>query len=86
MNATSPRTPRRSFIYRELEAAGARFVAIGDAEVAARYAGGDETQALIGLGIADLSPLPTGSSMPPKGRALPSARRPTTPSARPMAP
>lgn len=58
MDGQVARPLRRSFIYRELEAAGARFVAIGDAEVAARYAGGDETQALIGLGIADLSPLP----------------------------
>ncbi|MDP6573602.1 MAG: hypothetical protein QGI06_08840 [Rhodospirillales bacterium] len=58
MDGQVARPPRRSFIYRELEAAGARFVAVGDAEVAAHYAGDDETQALSSLGIADLSPLP----------------------------
>ena len=50
--------PRRSFIYRELEAAGASFDSIGDAEVAARYADEGEAQTLSTLGYADLSPLP----------------------------
>ena len=58
MNASGARPPRRSFIYRELEAAGARFVVVGDAEVAARYAAEGEAAALSTLGYADLSPLP----------------------------
>ena len=58
MDASSPRPLRRSFIYRELEAAGARFVSIGDAEVAARYAAAGEARALSSLGFVDLSPLP----------------------------
>lgn len=58
MDKPIARPPRRSFIYRELEAAGASFVADGDAEVAARYAEEGETQAIASLGFADLSPLP----------------------------
>ena len=58
MDGQVARPPRRSFIYRELEAAGAHFAAVGDAEVAVRCAGDGETQALSSLGLADLSPLP----------------------------
>jgi sarcosine oxidase subunit gamma len=58
MDGQVARPPRRSFIYRELEAAGAHFAAVGDAEVAVRYAGDGEAQALSSLGLADLSPLP----------------------------
>ncbi len=52
--------PRRSFIYRELERAGARFVAIGDGAVAAgfRQTPAQEVAAARKLAIVDLSPLP----------------------------
>ena len=58
MDGPIARPLRRSFIYRELEAAGASFLSIGDAEVAARFSAADETPALSALGLADLSPLP----------------------------
>ncbi len=51
---------RRSFHYRDLEAAGARFQPVADAAVAWVYgddAGNEQTRART-LGIADLSPLP----------------------------
>jgi len=66
-----PSTPaRRSPIYRTLAAAGARFVSIGDAAIAARF--GDAVEFGVDsarrLSLADLSPLPrTGF----KGRATP---------------
>lgn len=61
---------RRSPIYRTLAAAGARFVSIGDAAIAAGF--GDAVELGVDsarrLGLADLSPLPrTGF----KGRATP---------------
>lgn len=51
---------RRSPIWRELAAAGARFTAIGDAAVAAAFGEIPEAErnALYRLGLADLSPLP----------------------------
>jgi sarcosine oxidase subunit gamma len=50
--------PRRSFHWRDLVAAGARFRPLGDAMVAADYGGADEAGAARRLGLADLSPLP----------------------------
>jgi len=50
---------RRSFLYRTLEAAGARWEVLGDAAVAANYGDPDGERGLAGrLGLADLSPLP----------------------------
>lgn len=49
---------RRSFHYRDLVAAGARFRALDDAVVAADYGGAGELEAAQRLGLADLSPLP----------------------------
>ena len=52
--------PRRSFVYRVLQAAGAEFAALGDAAVAIGF--GRPVEAEIeqarALGLADLSPLP----------------------------
>ena len=52
--------PRRSFIYRILDGAGAEFAACGDAAVAMSYAGQSTAEIVIAkqLGLADLSPLP----------------------------
>jgi len=52
--------PRRSYVYRVLEAAGARFAALGDAAVAMDFGKPPETELerARSLGIADLSPLP----------------------------
>ena len=52
--------PRRSFVYRELEEAGAAFERVGDAAVAAAFDddSGNEVAAAHRLGLADLSPLP----------------------------
>jgi sarcosine oxidase subunit gamma len=52
--------PRRSFVYRVLQAAGAEFAALGDAAVAigfGRTVEAEIEQARV-LGLADLSPLP----------------------------
>ena len=49
--------PRRSFHYRQLVAAGARFRRLGDAMVAADFGGMAEAEAVRKLGLADLSPL-----------------------------
>lgn len=49
---------RRSFHYRDLMAAGARFKPLGDGMIAADYGGADEIAAAQNLGLADLSPLP----------------------------
>src|SRR3990170_2724990 len=52
--------PRRSFVYRVLQAAGAEFAALGDAAVAigfGRPVEAEVEQARV-LGLADLSPLP----------------------------
>jgi sarcosine oxidase subunit gamma len=48
----------RSFNYRDLVAAGARFRALGDSMVAADYSGTDEADSARVLGLAELSPLP----------------------------
>ena len=60
--ATPPVAPqealRRSFHYRDLVAAGARFRPLGDSTVAADYGGEDESAAARVLGLVDLSPLP----------------------------
>jgi len=60
--ATTPTAPeqalRRSFHYRDLVAAGARFRPLGDGMIAADYGGADEMAAARNLGLADLSPLP----------------------------
>lgn len=51
--------PRRSFCYRKLAAAGARFEELNGAAVAMRYANAtDEDATARRMGIADLSPLP----------------------------
>lgn len=58
---------RRSFLYRKLQAAGARFERIGEAAVARACSEDDIAQSRI-LGVIDLSPLPrTGF----KGRGAP---------------
>ncbi len=49
---------RRSFLYRDLQAAGARFRPLGDALVPSSYGGADEVGIARNLGLADLSPLP----------------------------
>jgi sarcosine oxidase subunit gamma len=49
--------PRRSFVYRKLEAAGAVFETLGDAALAMRLAGEDPAVARQ-LALCDLSPLP----------------------------
>ncbi len=49
---------RRSFHYRDLVAAGARFRTLNDGMVAADYRGADEAATARRLAIADLSPLP----------------------------
>ena len=50
---------RRSFVYRRLESAGARFVEVAGAAVAARFGdAGSEIETARLLGLADLSPLP----------------------------
>lgn len=49
---------RRSFHYRDLVAAGARFRPLGDAMVAAGYGRPDEVETALKLGLADLSTLP----------------------------
>lgn len=50
---------RRSFLYRTLETAGANFIEINGAAVAAGFGSAEsEFEAAQGLGIADLSPLP----------------------------
>jgi sarcosine oxidase subunit gamma len=49
---------RRSFHYRDLLAAGARFRALSDATVAFSYGGADEVDIARNLGLADLTPLP----------------------------
>lgn len=49
---------RRSFHYRDLVAAGARFRALGDGMVAADYGGDNEARLASTLALADLSPLP----------------------------
>ncbi len=48
---------RRSFVYRRLAAAGARFEAVGEAAVALDF-GDPESEAARAPGLADLSPLP----------------------------
>jgi sarcosine oxidase subunit gamma len=62
MSAASPTAPhdalRRSFHYRDLVAAGARFRPLGDSMVAADYGGADEASIARRPGLADLSPLP----------------------------
>jgi len=62
MSAASPAAPqdalRRSFHYRDLVAAGARFRPLGDGMIAADYGGADEIAAARNLGLVDLSPLP----------------------------
>jgi sarcosine oxidase subunit gamma len=51
--------PRRSFLYRKLMAAGARFEAFGDTAVAVDYGDPEaEREAAKRMGLADLSPLP----------------------------
>ena len=56
---------RRSFHYRDLVAAGARFRRLGDAIVAADY-GADEVALARRLGLADLSPLPRAGFKGPR--------------------
>jgi sarcosine oxidase subunit gamma len=57
-HAARPRhATRRSFHYRDLVAAGARFRSLDDAMVAADYGGGGEVETAQRLGLADLSPL-----------------------------
>jgi sarcosine oxidase, subunit gamma len=51
-------TLRRSFHYRDLLAAGARFRPLGGGMVAADYGGADEANVARRLGLADLSTLP----------------------------
>ena len=57
---SSTSTLRRSFHYRDLEAAGARFQNVADAAVAWSYGGDGDAEAAKArtLGLADLSPLP----------------------------
>lgn len=50
--------PCRSFHYRDLVSAGARFRPLGDGMVATDYGGADEAGATRRLALADLSPLP----------------------------
>jgi sarcosine oxidase subunit gamma len=57
---------RRSFHYRDLVAAGARFRPLGDGMVAADYGGVDEARAAERLGLVDLSPLPRFGFKGPK--------------------
>jgi sarcosine oxidase subunit gamma len=57
---------RRSFHYRDLVAAGARFRPLGDSIVAADYGGADESGLARRLGLADLSPLPRVGFKGPK--------------------
>jgi sarcosine oxidase subunit gamma len=68
--ATPPAAPqealRRSFHYRDLVAAGARFRPMGDSMVAADYGGEDESAAARVLGLVDLSPLPRAGFKGPK--------------------
>lgn len=68
--ASSPDTPqaelRRSFHYRDLIAAGARFRRLGDGMVAANYGRGDEAPSAQTLGLVDLSPLPRAGFKGPK--------------------
>jgi sarcosine oxidase subunit gamma len=56
---------RRSFHYRDLIAAGARFRRLGDGIVAADYGADDVTRARR-LGLADLSPLPRAGFKGPR--------------------
>jgi sarcosine oxidase subunit gamma len=56
---------RRSFHYRDLIAAGARFRRLGDGIVAAEY-GPDDVARARRLGLADLSPLPRAGFKGPK--------------------
>ena len=60
--APSPTLPqhatKRSFHYRDLIAAGARFRPLGDTTIAADYGRTDEASVARHLGLADLSPLP----------------------------
>lgn len=49
---------RRSFHYRDLIAAGARFRPLNDAMVASSYGGAHEPDTARNLGLVDLSPLP----------------------------
>lgn len=67
---TAPAAPqdalRRTFHYRDIAAAGARFRPLGDGMVAADYGGEDETAAARVLGLADLSPLPRAGFKGPK--------------------
>ena len=66
----SPAVPtdalRRSFHYRDLVAAGARFRPLGDGMVATDYGSADEVATTRRLGLADLSPLPRFGFKGPK--------------------
>jgi sarcosine oxidase, subunit gamma len=57
---------RRSFLYRDLQAAGARFRPLNDAMVATSFGDADETGIARKLGLADLSPLPRTGFKGPK--------------------
>lgn len=57
-HATPEDVVRRSFHYRHLVAAGARFRSLGDGMVVADYGDADEADAARVLGLADLSLLP----------------------------
>ena len=57
---------RRSFNYRDLAAAGARFRPLSDSIVAADYGGTDEAASARMLALADLSPLPRSGFKGPR--------------------
>ena len=57
---------RRSFLYRDLQTAGAQFRPLNDAMVAASYGDADEVGIARNLGLADLSPLPRTGFKGPK--------------------
>ena len=57
---------RRSFNYRDLVAAGARFRPLGDGMVAADYGHADEADSARMLGLAELSPLPRSGFKGPR--------------------
>ena len=66
-SSTAPQDAlRRSFHYRDLVAAGARFRPLGDSTIAADYGGEDESAAARVLGLVDLSPLPRAGFKGPK--------------------
>jgi sarcosine oxidase subunit gamma len=65
-NANPQDAISRSFNYRDLVAAGARFRPLGDGMVAADYGGAGEADSGRVLGLADLSPLPRSGFKGPR--------------------